>query len=105
MKISNREGAVTQAFSVQAGSPPMRVAAQPNTPDNKHVWTHLLARNVKHFRTRKNLSQESLADHSGIFRTYLSRIETGKCNPSLSVLIALAKALEIRPHDLLLPLE
>ncbi len=73
--------------------------------DVVHNWGQLLARNVKHFRRLKNISQESLASECGIFRTYLSRIETGKSNPSLSVLVALAASLGVTPNALLVPIE
>ena len=66
---------------------------------------HLLAANVRHYRSSKNISQEALAGKCGIFRTYLSRIETGKCNPSLAVLVALAGALEIPTYVLLVPMK
>lgn len=59
--------------------------------------------NLRHYRRMQNLSQETLADRCGIFRTYLSRIETGKGDPSLTVLAALAAALGMSVHDLLVP--
>jgi len=68
-------------------------------------WLNTLARNVRHFRRSQNVSQQALADRCGIYRTYLSRIETGKCNPSLTVLVSLSNALDIQPHALLVPLE
>jgi DNA-binding XRE family transcriptional regulator len=80
-------------------------ALQGPLSDQNRVLCHLLANNVRHFRHMKNKSQEALASESGIYRTYLSRIESGRSNPSLSVLIALAAALEILPHALLLPIE
>ncbi len=72
---------------------------------DKPLWNHVVASNVRHFRRVNIISQESLAADCGIFRTYLSRIETGKCNPSLLVLIALADALGILPHALFVPIE
>ncbi|RFO98707.1 hypothetical protein DIC66_02155 [Rhodoferax lacus] len=68
-------------------------------------WLHTLARNVRHFRRAQKVSQQALADRCGIYRTYLSRIETGKCNPSLTVLVTLSNALDIQPHALLVPLD
>jgi DNA-binding XRE family transcriptional regulator len=81
-------------------SEPEAPATQSYAFDDKFA-SKLLATNVRHFRTNRNLSQETLATKCGIFRTYLSRIETGKCNPSLSVLVALAGALEVPPYILL----
>jgi DNA-binding XRE family transcriptional regulator len=85
-------------------SEPEALATQSYVFDDT-LASKLLATNVRHFRTNKNFSQETLAAKCGIFRTYLSRIETGKCNPSLSVLVALAGALEVPPYILLTSIE
>jgi transcriptional regulator with XRE-family HTH domain len=58
--------------------------------------------NVKRMRQLRDISQEVLAQRCGIYRTYLSRIESGRSNPSLMVIVALAEALEVEPCDLLL---
>lgn len=47
------------------------------------------------------LSQEVLSERCGIFRTYLSRIESGAANPTLLVLVALADSLGVPPSELL----
>jgi transcriptional regulator with XRE-family HTH domain len=60
-----------------------------------------LAKNVRRLRTKIGMTQEELAEYVGIYRTYLSRIESGQANPSLSVIIALASALETSPDQLL----
>ena len=65
----------------------------------------ILGMNVRHYRAKRNCSQQVLADESGIFRTYLSRIEAGKSDPSLAVLAALASALDVPAHVLFMPLE
>ncbi len=39
-------------------------------------------------------SQEALADEAEVHRTYVSMLERGQANPSLSVIAALAAALE-----------
>jgi transcriptional regulator with XRE-family HTH domain len=61
----------------------------------------LLARNVRKYRTAKNLSQEALANQAGIEYSQVSRIERGLINTSISVVFALAKALEVEPGELL----
>lgn len=61
---------------------------------NSHVQ-ETLSRQVKTFRSEAGLTQQALAEKCGIYRTYLSRIESGDANPSVSVLIALASALNI----------
>ena len=50
---------------------------------------------VKLLRKAKELSQEDLADKSGLNRPYISAIEQGKRNVSLEVVEKLAVALEI----------
>ena len=50
---------------------------------------------VNALRKGKNLSQEDLAEMSGLNRPYISAIEQGKRNVSLEVMEKLAEALEI----------
>jgi transcriptional regulator with XRE-family HTH domain len=61
---------------------------------NSHV-PETLSRQVKTFRSEAGLTQQALAEKCGIYRTYLSRIESGDANPSVSVLVALASALNV----------
>ena len=56
---------------------------------------------IKSLRAKNSLSQEILSERCGIFRTYLSRIESGLANPTLVVLVALAHSLNIEPYELL----
>ena len=56
---------------------------------------------VKKLRAKANISQEVLAERCGIYRTYLSRIESGTANPTLVVLVALALTLGVAPSELL----
>ena len=46
------------------------------------------------------MTQEDLAEHTGFFRTYMSRLETGAANPTFDALLALAAALEVTPAAL-----
>jgi transcriptional regulator with XRE-family HTH domain len=59
--------------------------------------------NVKYLRATRQATQAEVAEKCGLFRTYLSRIESGEANPSLTVIVALAEALEVVPSDLLNP--
>ena len=61
----------------------------------------VLARNVKMARKAQKLSQESLALEAQIDRTYISGIERGLRNPSLTLLVRLAECLKCEPADLL----
>ena len=46
-------------------------------------------------RRAKGWSQEDLAHESGLHRTYVSGVERGVRNPTLSVLDKIARALEV----------
>lgn len=50
---------------------------------------------IKELRALRGLTQEELADQVGMFRTYMSRIETGAANPTLTMMVALADALGV----------
>lgn len=68
---------------------------------NSHLnYKKLVGERVKALRVANGLTQEVLAERCGIFRTYLSRIESGSANPTLVVLVALAGALEVPPSEL-----
>jgi transcriptional regulator with XRE-family HTH domain len=51
---------------------------------------------LQNIRKAQKLSQEKLAENSGLHRTYISSLERGKRNPTLITLQALAKALDIK---------
>ena len=55
---------------------------------------------VRRLRKGAAISQQDLADRCDIFRTYLSRIETGAANPTLTVVAALASALKVPVTEL-----
>lgn len=58
-------------------------------------------RNLRRHRIQRQLSQEELADISGLHRTYISGLERGIRNPSISIVAKLADALKIEPSELL----
>lgn len=51
-------------------------------------------------RLEAGLSQEAFADRCGFARSYMSRIERGKANPSLDAIETLAAALKVSERDL-----
>lgn len=63
----------------------------------------VVARNVRRYRLETGLSQEALADEAGLHRTYISQVERKQNNVTIVVLSKIAKALGIRPDQLLVP--
>ena len=57
--------------------------------------------NVQRLRQAKNLSQEDLAFEAGLHRTYISGVERGVRNPTITVLERIAEALDTTPDRLL----
>lgn len=60
-----------------------------------------LGRNVARLRKDAGLSQEAFADHAGLARSYVSDIERGARNPTVEIVGRLAKALKVKPGQLL----
>ncbi len=58
-----------------------------------------IAKNVVRLRSKRQMSQQDLADKAGIARPTLYRIEAG-LGSNLQNLIKLAKALDVSPADL-----
>lgn len=63
----------------------------------------LFGRNVRVLRADRGLTQEELADLAGVHVTYLSGVENGRRNVTLSVVERLAAALKTSPVTLLSP--
>jgi transcriptional regulator with XRE-family HTH domain len=68
---------------------------------NKPASIAIVAQNVRSFRRARNLSQEKLAEHAGLHRTYVGSIERGERNVSLENIDRLAGALGVTAVDLL----
>lgn len=60
---------------------------------------------IKRLRRDKNLSQEQLALDSGLNRSFLSKVEGGKQQPSLVTVFSIAQALNIIPSKILQEVE
>lgn len=60
----------------------------------------VFATNVRFYREQKGISQEKLAELSGLHRTYISDVERYKRSISLSNVQKIADALEVEPHVL-----
>jgi transcriptional regulator with XRE-family HTH domain len=56
---------------------------------------------LQRLRTSRGLTQEQLAVTAGLSRTFLTRLELGQHDPSLSTLVRVAKALRVSVTELL----
>ncbi len=60
---------------------------------------------LRAFRTRIHYSQEKLAMISGLDRTYISLLERGLRQPTISTIFQLARALDISSTELVTQVE
>ncbi len=56
---------------------------------------------IKIERIKKEISQEKLAELSGLHRTTLGAIENGKCSPTLDSIARIASALNLTIPEML----
>lgn len=62
--------------------------------------THFGTR-LREARERLGLTQEDVAQRSGVHASEISRMEAGKRDPKISTLERLAEAVEVKPGQLL----
>lgn len=60
-----------------------------------------VGKKVRGIRKQKGFSQEELAFRSGLHRTYISDIERGDRNVSVKNIEKIARALSVKPSELL----
>lgn len=60
-----------------------------------------LAKNLRRLRQQRGWSQEGLAFEARIHRTYISDLERGARNPTITVVDKLAATLEVKMGELL----
>ncbi len=65
----------------------------------------LLGKRVKILRKDLHMTQEILAERAGISNQYLSNIENSRSIPSLETIVALCRALQATPNDILLGID
>jgi transcriptional regulator with XRE-family HTH domain len=75
------------------------MALHAGRPDDPQVGN--LGSNLRAARARLELTQEQVAERSGVHATEVSRIEAGKRDPQVSTLERLAAAVEVAPGRLL----
>ena len=56
---------------------------------------------MRELRRAAGLSQEQLAERAGLHRTYIGGIERGERNVGVLNLVQIARALRVRPSELL----
>ena len=63
----------------------------------------LVGRNAERIRRERGLTQERLAERSGLSQQYISDLERGRRNPTIVTIFELATALEVSHVDLVRP--
>ncbi len=67
--------------------------APESRPDATQKWCEFVAKKVRQAREQAQMTQERLAEASGLPQSHISRIETAKLSPSRLTLEKIAKAL------------
>ena len=60
-----------------------------------------LGKNLKRIRTGKKITQGDIVRTLGVSRSFISNIENGKTNPTLSTITNIAKALGVSVGELM----
>ena len=60
-----------------------------------------LGNKIRKIRMEKGMSQEMVAHEAGIERSYMGAIERGERNPSYDKFLSIAKAIKVKPSELL----
>jgi transcriptional regulator with XRE-family HTH domain len=76
------------------------VAKKPSIKTRYAKRLKLFGANLRRIRRAKDITQERLAEESGVSLNSINIIEKGSLNTSVATLMALADALEISPKDL-----
>ncbi|ULO06826.1 helix-turn-helix transcriptional regulator [Paenibacillus sp. 19GGS1-52] len=63
------------------------------------IIKQIIGKTVKALRIRQGLTQEDLAYECNVDRSYISMIEVGRNEPSVSKIFELCLGLRIRPSD------
>jgi len=65
------------------------------------IAIELLAKNVRKYRLKTGISQTTLAELIGVTYSQIARIELAEINTSVSMVYLIAKALDVKPSQLL----
>lgn len=69
------------------------------------VTAELIGKVIQDLRRSKGMSQEVLSGFAGLDRTHYSKIERGLRSPTIETLFKIARALDMKPHELMLEIE
>lgn len=69
--------------------------------EQEEIQLRAFGERLKQVRRKKQITQEQLADLSGLDLSHIARIETAKRNPKLTTLIILAQALQMSLSELM----
>lgn len=88
--------------TAKAQQPQKPAAAAPSEPAYAAAFLAAIGREVRRNRAKRGMTRRQLAQASETSERYLAQIESGTGNPSVSVLRAIAQALDL-PASALLP--
>lgn len=80
---------------------PVKFPMEVRRPRTEDGGMGALGTNLRAAREKLGLTQEQVAQRSGVHSTEVSRIEGGKRDPKVSTVERLAKAVEVKPGRLL----
>jgi transcriptional regulator with XRE-family HTH domain len=66
---------------------------------SKKEFTAEVGKRIKKWREKRNMSQEELAYHAGLYRTYIGHLENARYSPSAYILYKIAKVLKVQVSD------
>jgi len=67
--------------------------------DPSNIIKQIIGKTLKAIRLKQGLSQEDLAHECDVDRSYISMIEVGRNEPSVTKIFELCKGLKIKPSD------
>jgi transcriptional regulator with XRE-family HTH domain len=73
-----------------------------NSIQSNENMSVIFGRHVRNYRHEAGLTQADASARCGIYQNYLSRIESGKANPTINIMAALAETLHIELYKLLM---
>ena len=67
--------------------------------DPSNIIKQIIGKTLKAMRLKQGLSQEDLAHECDVDRSYISMIEVGRNEPSVTKIFELCRGLKIKPSD------